>query len=163
MHLQIIVRGIRPLVDLWINAVEQQYFKWDRVNQQTGETEKKLIAGGVRPSVLGTYEIIIPEAALPTILSMMMLDEKNLGVKPSFMYKTRLAFLRRMCGVKKIPRRIWKEAAKIPHSITINDSERGLSHLSIQNIAIHIIGIKKDKYGIYDGAEEEGTFYQEML
>lgn len=163
MHVQVMVRGIRPLVEMWLNAADNEFFKWERTNQKTKKTTYTLLKSGIRPSVLGTWEIIIPETALPTLLSMMMLDRKNIGAHPTFMNKIRLATLRKMCGVKKIPKKIWEEAKKIMPSIIITKSERGLSSLYVPGVAVHLIGYKKDKYGIMNDPNEKDTFYQELI
>jgi len=163
MHVQVMVRGICPLVEMWKNAIQNQYFAWKRTNLRTGKEQNFLVQAGLRPSVMGTYEIIIPANALPTLLSMMKLDEKNIGATPTFMNKMRMRWLRRLCGVKKIPKKVWKEVAKIPHSIILTNSERGLSHVAVQGVAVHLIGYKKDKYGEMDDPAEKDNFQQELI
>ena len=73
------------------------------------------------------------------------------------------AVLRKMCGVKKIPDKFFKEASTIPESMTFTDYQRGFHHLQIAGVAVHPIGIKKDKYGEMLDPQTGKTNYQELL
>lgn len=164
MHLQIIVRGVINQVRLWESIMQGHYFKWRRINLKTKKEEIVLVQGGLRPSVLGTYEYIFPKEALPDVLNILGLTDKNrISAKPSFKNKARLAFLRKICGVKKIPESAFKKAKELPDSIYFEDSERGLSHTRIPSISIHPIGIKEDDtINMYD-PEKKKEFEQEGL
>ncbi len=159
MHLQIYVRGIYSQVELWKSMAQGVFFKWRRTNLKTGKEEIILVQGALRPSVLGTYEYVFPETALPEVLCIMGLAEGSIGCKKTMKKKIQLAGLRKMLGVKKIPKSIYEEAKKLPESIVLKDSERGLSSLKVPGVAIHLIGIKKDDYREFT----EFGYYQEAL
>ena len=145
MHLQFYLRGLPEQVNLWKALAQGQFFKWRRFNKDTKEEEMVLVQGGLRDSVLGTYEYIFPEEALPTVLSIMNQKWGGIGISENkIKSKLKLGVLRKIIGLKKIPKKAYDEAAKIPPSITFGDSERGLSDLSGAKVSIHIIGIKKD-------------------
>lgn len=169
MHLQLYARGIINQVRLWESVMQNHYFKWRRINLKTNKEEVVLVQGGLRPSVLGTYEYIFPEEALPDVLNILQItDRQNLGKgidpnKLNLMHKSRLAVLRKICGVKKIPESAFKKARELPKSIYFKDQERGLSHSWIPGVAVHLIGFKKDRRGkMYDPVEKQ-EFDQEML
>lgn len=161
MHLQIILRGINDRVELWKILAQNNFFKFKRT--EDGEEKTILFQMALRPSVLGTWELIFPETALPTVLSMLGLIDEKKGIYGNISMKgTRMAVLRKCCGVKKIPKKTFEEAAKIPHSIELQQSERGLSSLILPGVAIHQIGIRKDKYG--ELTDEAGRkYFQELL
>jgi hypothetical protein len=127
---------------------------------------------GVRQTVLGAYEFIIPEDCLATCLSIMgIADEDNdQADRAAFGDSMRMLALRKIFRCKKIPKEIYAEAKTIPHSVEIVGSKRGLSHLITPGVALHVIGIKEDDHRnvylrIENGKEvpfPEG-YYQEML
>ena len=133
--------------------------------KETGEEKIILIAGALRPSVLGTWEYIFPKEALADVLSMFGLADD--GAKKTKIDKLRLATLRKLCGVKKVPEKLLKKSREIPQSIILNDSERGLSHLILSGVTCHLIGYKEDRVDEFvdKGAEgiEPGVYIQEFL
>ncbi len=156
MHVVFYIRGKLSCVEWFKIMAQSMFFKWQRTNIKTGKIEEILVQGALRPSVLGTWEYIIPEECLAEFLAMMGLtDEKMIGVAPSVKAKARLAVLRTMLGLTKIPKKIFEEAAKIPPSISLKDSWRGLSHLIVPGVSIHLIGIKKDRRDVAFGFEQE--------
>lgn len=144
MHLQIYVRGIYPQVELWKSMAQGLFFKWRRINLETGKEEIILVQGALRPSILGSFEFIFPEEALPEVLCIMGLADENIGCKKSKKRKLQLMVLRKLFDVKKIPKSIYEKARNLPESIVLSDSERGLSHIKVPGVAIHLIGIRKD-------------------
>ena len=56
-----------------------------------------------------------------------------------------------------------KEALETPQSLTLKDSERGLSHLILSGVTCHLIGYKKDRVGEMDDPERGGVYIQEYL
>jgi hypothetical protein len=164
MHFQFYVRGIFPQVELWKSMAQGCFFKWRRTDLETGKEDIVLVQGALRPSVLGTYEYIFPKESLSTVLCIMGLDSpERIGVQDSFMSRARLAALRKILGVKKIPKENFREAAEMPESIIIGNSERGLSHLKVPGVAIHPIGIKEDRrIEMYDPVDKK-TYDQEAL
>ena len=135
------------------------FFKWRRTNLKTGEEETILVQAGLRPSILGSWEFIFPETALAEVLCIMGRGDGGIGCEVTMTRKFQLAGLRKILGVKKIPKSIYKKAQELPESIVITDSERGLSHLKVPGVSVHLIGIKKD---IYRDFPDLG-YYQEAL
>ena len=165
MHLQIIVRGVISQVQLWESMMQNHHFKWRRINLKTKKEEIVLVQGGLRPSVLGTYEFVFPEESLPTVLSMMGITEGGMGfgIERTLMNKAKLATLRKICGVKKIPKSAFEKAKKIESSVYFKDGERGLSHMKVHGVSIHPIGIKEDKrIKMYDPVDKK-EYWQEAL
>lgn len=164
MHLQIILRGINTQVELWKILAQGVFFKWIRKDLKTGKDFQVLYQMALRPSVLGTWELIFPEECLPTLLSMLRLTDKKKGIYGNISMKgMRMAVLRKCCGVKKIPNWAFKEALKIPESLTIKNDWRGMSPLMVKGVSVHPIGMRKDKYGeMYDPSTNK-TYYQELL
>lgn len=156
MHLQLYIRGVCPQVELWKSMMQNNFFKWRRTNIKTGKEQIILVQGGLRPSVLGTYEFIFPREALPEVLGILGCTEYSIK-------KIKLAFLRRIIGLKKIPKSVFQKAKECPTSVIINNSERGLSSIIVPGIWVHIIGIKEDKQiEMYD-PQFKATFLQEAL
>ena len=164
MHLVLYLRGLPQWVTLWEAMAQSQFFKWRRIIKKTKKQDIVLVQAGLRKSVLGTYEYIFPEESLATVLSMMRkTDRGSLDVKNTFKQRARLAVLRKIIGLKKIPEAVFKKAKKIPESITINASERGVSHLCLPKVSVHIIGIKKDDRGEMTNPVDKTTYLQELL
>ncbi len=166
MHLQLYVRGLCPQVELWKSMMQNHFFKWRRTNIKTGKEEITLVQGGLRNSVLGTYEFTFPEESLPDVLSLIGSTSKEkigIGVQNSFMNRTRLATLRKLCNVKKIPKSAFEKAKKLKSSVYFNDSERGFSDVIIPGTSVHPIGIKKDKQITMYDPQFKATFEQEAL
>jgi len=147
MHLVFHLSGVPQQATFWKAMAQNQFFKWRRINLKTNKEEIILIQAGLRDSVLGTLEFTFPKEALPTVLCIMDLKEGMLGVQPSFKSKARVAVLRRILGLKKIPKKAFKEAEELNSSIMFDDLERGLSDLQAARVSIHPIGIKADKRG----------------
>jgi len=165
MHLQFYLRGLPEQVNLWRCLAQGQFFKWRRINKEIMKEEVVLVQGGLRESVLGTWEWIFPKEALAEVLSIMGIkDSKNMSVSDrKFSLGLKMGVLRRMIGLKKIPKKAFKEAATIEPSVTLNGRERGLSGLTGAKVSVHLIGIKHDKVGdMYDQVNKK-TFIQELL
>jgi len=155
MHLVFYLRGINSEVEKWKVLAQGVYWKWIRTNIKTGKKEEVLVQGSLRPSIMGTWEYIFPEECLAEVLAVMGLTSKKLiGIDYTIKNRVRLAGLRKLLGLKKIPLSAIKEAETIPPSLTIKHSWRGLSHLKIF-ASIHPIGIKKDRRDIAFGYEQE--------
>ena len=157
MHLYLYVRGKFEQVELWKSLVQGYYFKWRRFNNKTKEEEIKLVQMALRPSVLGACELVFPKEALPAVCAF-------LGIRGNESYgfgkigrKTRHAFLRKIFGAKKIPKKILKEAEKIPSALFTEEYEIGVANCQIPGAALHPIGIKEDEIGVM------GDYTQEML
>ncbi len=163
MHLVFYIRGVPQQVALWKAMAQCQFFKWRRINIKTNKEEIILVQGGLRDSVMGTMEFIFPEEALPTVICIMGLAEGHLGVTPSFMSKARVAVLRKILGLKKIPKWAWKEARELAPSVVFDNLERGLSDLKAPKISIHPIGIKKDRRDKCVNPTTGVGFIQEMI
>lgn len=163
MHLQIMLRGINTQVELWKILAQGQFLKWVRKDVETGEDVEVLFQMALRPSVIGTWELIFPEECLGTVLSMLGLTDEKKGIYGNVSMKgARMATLRAICGVSKIPKKAFKEAEKIPNSIVLSNSHRGLSSLVVNGVAVHPIGIRKDNFR--EMVQPDGrTFYQEFL
>ena len=159
MHLQIMIRGINTQCELWKIMAQAQFLKWTRKDLETGKDFDVLFQMALRPSVLGTWELVFPDNCLATVLSMLGFHEKKRGEHKNMKMKV----LRKMCGVKKIPEKYWVEAGEIGNSITIADSLRGLSSLEINGVIIYPIGIKKDEFGEMLDPNTGKTYYQELL
>ena len=162
MHLVFMIRGLPQHVALWKAMAQNLFFKWRRFNKTKDKEEIFLNQTGLRDHALGTMELTFPREALPTLLSIMGLEYGNLGVIKSIMSEARVAVLRKILGLKKIPKKAFKEAEDIPTSIMFDDLERGFSDLSAGRVSIHPIGIKEDEYRDYDD-HQGNIFYQEMI
>ena len=159
MHVQILIRGIYSQCELWKSMAQAQFFKWRRE-----DTPDILVQMALRPSVFGTYELVIPKESLPTLLSMLgVTSSKDIGCPLTTKNKLNMAAMRRMCGVSKIPEKIWKEAREIPPSMTLKDSERGMSSMRIPGVSVHVLGIKKDEMGEFTDEKTGIVYKQEML
>ena len=142
---------------------QNQFFKWRRINIKTKLEEITLIQGGLRESVLGTIEFTFPEESLPTVIRIMGLRYGRIGVEKSFMSEARLIVLRRILGLRKIPKKAFEEAEKIDPSVMFDNLERGLSDLTGAKVSKTPIGIKKDRRGkIVNPATGEG-WIQELI
>jgi len=139
------------------------FWKWKRINLETKKEEIILVQGALRPSVMGAWEYVFPEECLADVIAVMGLAN-SIGAIPTFMNKARLAILRKTFGAEKIPKEIFEEAAKIPPSIVLNDSYRGLSTLLVPGVCIHPIGIKREIRRDFDfSSTGQGKFNQEAL
>ena len=170
MHLFFYIRGINHWVETWKVMAQGLFWKWERTNLLTEEVEQLALQGALRPSILGAWEYIFPEEALPDVLAVFgitkdltggMTLDKKLGALPN---KFKLACMRKVFSAYKIPKKAFEEAEKIPPSIVFNKGHRALSHLGhdvIPGIALHPIGLKKDIRGIME--EGGGKWEQEMI
>jgi hypothetical protein len=157
MHLYLFARGKFEQVEQWKAHAQAAYWKWRRINQETGKEETTLVQGALRPSVFGAYEYVFPKEALAEVCSFFGIESNlsygfgNLGLK------SRHFGLRKAFGCKKIPNKILEEAKLIPDSFSTAEFERGVSNCKIPGVAIHVIGIKEDKFDIM------GNYFQEFL
>ena len=166
MHLYFYMRGIYDRIEALKVMLQGYYWKWKRINLDTGKEEEILVQGALRPSVLGAWEYIFPEECLAEVLCVMgITDNPYRGEKPKArMERLQLAFLRKIFSAKRITKEIYEEAVKIPQSIILAGTWRGLSHCIIPGTAIHCIGIKKDDRRDFDFTPQGlGRFNQEAL
>ena len=164
MHLQFYLRGLPQEMMLWKAMAQSQFFYWRRKNIKTGKDENILIQAGLRDSVLGTYEYIFPKEALSTVLALMgKTDPKKIGCEYTIGRGFKLAFLRKITGTRKIPKKYYKAAKKIPVTIEFLNSERGLSHLRYAHVSVTIIGYKDDKMGEFIDSYTKKGWTQELL
>ena len=159
MHLVFFLRGAEHNVNVWKILMQSQFFKWDRKDLKTGKIVSTLVQGGLRPSVLGTYEYVFPEEALPEVLSMLDLLDNGNSAPKNLYFNSRLFVLRKMLGCEKIPKKAFIEAKKLPNTMTIDGRYRGLGNCCIGGVSVHVIGIKKDVREV----KEDWGFEQEML
>lgn len=173
MHLFFYIRGINNWVETWKVMAQGLFWRWDRTNLITKKLEQHAVQGALRPSILGAWEYIFPEEALPDVLTVFgitkgmtggMTKQLKLG---NLAFKTKLAGMRKLFGAKKIPKEAFAKAETIQKSVVFNESYRALSHLGhdiIPGIAIHPIGIKEDIRGVLDHTKTGGGKWdQEML
>lgn len=153
MHLYLVPRGILNQVELWKAALQSQYFQFKRINLDTGKEEVIGVQGALRPSILGTYEYVFPKEALPEVIAMLNHETHD-------HIKTKL--LRTIMGIKAIPKKVFKQAEKIPSQIIFKESKRILNNCKIPGVAVHLIGYKDDKTQDFDFGKE-GRFFQEGL
>jgi len=167
MHLIFYIRGIYNQVEMFKTLAQGQFWKWKRINLETGKEEITLVQGSLRPSLLGAYEYIFPEECLAEVLSVFGLTKDSFGTKPFFIGKVKIAALRKAFGAKKIPKVAFEAAKDIPSSVMITNSQRGLSQLFVTGVAIHPLGIKYDEFKEKDwdtqAGSDTGKYYQEML
>lgn len=145
MHLYIFVRGKFTQVEEWKAHAQAAYWKWRRINKNTGQEEVVLVQGALRPSVLGVYEYVFPKEALAEVCAFF-------GITRNYSYgfsrlgiELRHASLRKIFGSKKIPDSALDSAKEIPDTYTTAEYERGFGSCIIPGVAIHAIGIKEDK------------------
>ena len=159
MHLYLFVRGKFEQVEHWKSHVQSAYWKWRRINADTGKEDITLVQGALRPSVFGAYEYIFPKEALAEVCSFLGITKnESYGFNKIGLY-TRHFSLRKIFGCKKIPKKILDQAKDIPASFSTEEFERGVSNCIIPGVAIHVIGIKNDDYRLF----KDIGYYQEAL
>jgi len=165
MHLIFFIRGINNQIEILKTMMQGYYWKWKRINLDTGKEEEILVQGALRPSVLGAWEYIFPEECLAEVCCVFGIKScENYNAGHLFKQKAQLAILRKIFGAKKIPQEIFDEAEKIPQSIIIAGTWRGLSHCIIPGTAVHCIGIKPDDRRDFDFSDKGmGRYNQEAL
>lgn len=162
MHLMFFIRGKFEQVELLKAHAQGAYWKWRRMNNETGEEEIILVQGALRQSVFGAYEYIFPKEALTEVCSFFGIvnnDIPSFDVNTKlkqFKGRTKMKFLEKMFGCKPIPKSILKKAKEMPDSFTAEEFERGNSNCVIPGTAIHVLGIKKDKEMISGKYTQEG-------
>jgi len=158
------MRGINNQIEILKTMMQGYYWKWKRINLDTNQEEIILVQGALRPSVLGAWEYIFPEECLAEVLCVFGIKGGQYKAGREKIEALQLAFLRKIFGAEKIKKEIYEEAAKIPQSIIINGTWRGLSHCIIPGTAVHCIGIKKDDRRDFDfTANGLGRYHQEAL
>ena len=155
MHMYLYARGKYEQVELWKTHAQASYWKFRRVNNKTGKKETILVQGALRPSILGAMEFIFPREALAEVCSFFGIKENTSYGFGGLGLETRHFGMRKIFGVKKISKKILEEAKEIPPTFTTEEFERGSGHCIIPGVAIHIIGIKNDKYGEVEGYTQE--------
>lgn len=164
MHLVFFIRGIYNQVEVLKTQLQSICWKWKRINLDTGLEEAILVQGALRPSVLGAWEYIFPEECLAEVLAVLGKTTEKYTAADRYKDIFRLAFLRKIFSVKKIPKEIYEKAKEIPQSVIIDNCWRGLSHCIIPGTAVHIIGIKEDERRDFDfTAQGQGRYNQEAL
>lgn len=68
-------RGVNHSRELWVAAMQSQYFNWTRKNLETGQDEIIRVQGALRPIEL--WEYVFPEDALPEVLTMLNMTNKD--------------------------------------------------------------------------------------
>lgn len=157
MHLYFYVRGKFEQLELWKAHAQTSYWKFRRINNKTGKEETIIVQGSLRPSILGAYEFVFPKEALAEVCSFFGISQNLSYGFGTIGLHTRHLAMRKIFGCKKIPQKIFKEAAKIPPTFTTEEFERGGANCLIPGIAMHVIGIKEDVMGVM------GDYTQEML
>lgn len=176
MHVIFWLRGNPYHVEMTKHLLQAQFWQWRRINQKTGKEDITLVQGALRPTIWGAYEYIIPEDCLAEFLRIIAYLKPGV---PSYDYAGKLnqmkgnfkmAFLRKFFEAEAIPKSIFEEVNKIPDTIYLNGSKRGLYHCVIPGVAFHVIGIKKDKWGLMNLKMENGIevpfkegYWQEMI
>jgi len=144
MHLYLYARGKFEQVEQWKAHAQAAYWKWRRINLETGKEEITLVQGALRPSVLGAYEYVFPKEALAEVCSFFGIKKNEpYGFGKIGLY-TRHFAMRKIFGCKKIPKKILEEAQGISPTFSTEEFERGVSNCIIPGVAIHPIGIKED-------------------
>ena len=139
MHLVFATRGIKQEVDTFVKFMETQMFMQERTNLKTGQKEKQLVQGGLRPIQL--WEYIFPEEHKNLVCTSLDIDE-NGKVHP-FAATFNAKMLQKLMGLKQVKYTKTQQKLFIPK----------------KNVALYPIGIKEDKIQKW---EEEG-YEQEML
>jgi len=147
MHLYLYVRGKFEQVELWKAHAQTSYWKLRRINNETGEEEIILIQGALRPSILGAYEFVFPKEALAEVCSFFGITKNTSYGFGRLGLNMRHFAMRKVFGARKIPKKILKEAEKIPNSFSTEEFERASGNCIIPGIGLHMIGIKEDKVG----------------
>ncbi len=155
MHLYLYVRGKYEQVELWKTHAQAAYWKFRRINNKTGKKETILVQGALRPSILGAMEVVFPREALAEVCSFFGIMKNTSYGFGRMGLETRHFGMRKIFGAKKIPKKILEEAEKIPPTFSTEEFERGSGHCIIPGVAIHIIGIKEDKYGVVENYTQE--------
>jgi len=155
MHLYLYARGKFEQVELWKTHVQAAYWKLRKINNKTNKEEVVIVQGALRQSVLGAFEYVFPKEALAEVCSFFgIYKNESYGFKGLGLY-SRHSVMRKIFGCRKIPNKILKEAVKIPPTFTTEEFERGVSNCILPGVAIHVIGIKKDKMGEIAGYTHE--------
>jgi len=157
MHLYLFVRGKYEQVKLWEAHAQTAYWKLRRYNNKTEKEEIILVQGALRPSVLGAYEYVFPKEALAEVCNFFGIHKSESYGFGRIGRSLRHMVLRKIFGAKKIPKKILKEAAKIPETFSAEEFERGVSNCIIGGIGWHVIGIKED------GEVTKGDYTYERL
>lgn len=135
MHLYFITRGVQHRVDLFKTFMQTQMFPLKRKNLKTGKYETIGVQGGLRPVQL--WEYVFPEESLPDVLTMLNMNDIK---KDSAIPSAKLALLRSATKSKKIPK---------------TKKTKRNRFIPTECVAIHGIGIKKDRYGEIEGYSQE--------
>ena len=157
MHLYLYARGKFEQVELWKCLAQAAFWKFRRKNNVTGKEETILIQGALRPSILGAMEYVFPKEALAEVCSFFGISNNMSYGFGAIGLNTRHFAMRRVFGCRKIPKKILKEAEKIPSTFSTEEFERGGNDCIVPGIGIHVIGIKKDKIGTI------GNYTQELV
>lgn len=160
MHVYFYLRGLAPFVERAKSFLRGQFWQMHTIEKASGKEKPVIVQGGLRESVLGVQEYIIPETSLPEFLAMCGITSPHkIGVSSKkALHKFKLSGLRKMIGCKKIPKNVFKQAQDIDVDVVVSGKERCLAGLPSNNMSIHLIGIKGDKYGSTDGEH-----YHELL
>lgn len=159
MHLYLFARGKFEQVEQWKAHAQAAYWKWRRINKETGKEETTLVQGALRPSVFGAYEYVFPREALAEVCSFFGITKNTSYGFKKLGLNARHFGLRKMFGCKKIPKNILEKAQLIPDSFSTEEFERAVANCKIPGVSIHVIGIKEDDYRLFENI----GYYQEAL
>lgn len=146
-------RGIYNQFELWRTRMQSIAWQWKVKDSKTGEEKIVLVQGALRPSVLGTWEYIIPEDCLAECLAVLGIAKPHGKGQ-----KIRDFGLRKILGLKSIPKKIWDESKKIQTNIIIDGFKRGITDVKVPGVSVHIHGIKKDDFRDF----EDGHFHEAL-
>lgn len=158
MHLIFLPRGVQHQIDIWKTMAQCQFWKWKRKNLNVCEcgqprekhkktktckrfkmrTEFNFIQGALKPSVFGCWEYVFPEECLTEVLAVFGCPE---NYKPCFKIKA----LRQLFRAEKIPKKNIDEAQKVPPTIMVQGSNRGLANCRIDGVGMYFIGLIRDR------------------
>lgn len=164
MHVYFFVRGVKHQIDLFVALAQSVWWRWKRTSPD-GKDENFIVQGALRPSIWGAYEYVLPEDCLSEFLAM-LLQKTDEGIKDNnptdLLFKAEMAIVRKMFGAEKIPDEHFKEAENINVAMFFPDTttRRALNGLRVPGVSVHLIGIKKDAFGVLPGAD---GYYQEFL
>ena len=131
MHFVFATQGIKSQVDMFVNDLQAQFFKWPMKDVKTGKEIDAVVQGALRPIQLWMY--VFPEESLDEVLNTFEMD-KYRGNK---MFQPQAFAIRKAMGLKKVP-----------------ESDPSIPRRMIRKAGVDImpIGIKKDKYGEFNNS-----------
>jgi hypothetical protein len=139
MHIYLAARGVKHQIDLWESLMVSQFYPWSRKNLKTGEEEKSLVQGALRP--IRFYEYVFPEEHYDQVIQNITkggeLTDKRIRLPATL--------LRKALGADKA------KPAKKNTPIT--------KIMAVDSVGVEIIGTKKDNKKEW----KEAGYEQELL